>query len=212
MASVVVYNKEYVDAILEGVIVSAAITGGNLIFTLGDGSTINVGGIVSGVPDANLTTKGVVELASDTETIAGTDSARAVTPLSLAALTATDSRKGLVELATDAEALVGTDNTRAVTATGLKAVADTRQPIDPDLTTIASLASTSTNFIQAASGTWASRTPAQARDTLGAVGMPVSYYSTGSGYNQITGPGIYVGPTDPGSVANGSLWFDTTGA
>lgn len=69
---------------------------------------------------------GLVELATGTETVAGTDAARAVTPAGLAALTATESRRGLVELATDAEVDAGTDAERAVTPAGVKRRIDTR--------------------------------------------------------------------------------------
>ncbi len=73
-------------------------------------------------PDANATTKGKVELATDAETITGTDDTRAVTPASLTARTSTATRTGIVELATDAEAKTGTDTARAVTAANLRAV------------------------------------------------------------------------------------------
>lgn len=72
--------------------------------------------------DADATTKGKVELATDAETITGTDATRAVTPAGLAALTTSATRAGLVELATNAEALTGTDTARAVTAANLRAV------------------------------------------------------------------------------------------
>lgn len=42
----------------------------------------------------------------------------------------------------------------------------TRQPLDSDLTTIASLTATTDNFMVAASSAWASRTPAQAKTSL----------------------------------------------
>jgi hypothetical protein len=72
--------------------------------------------------DASAIAKGKVELATDAETITGTDDTRAVTPAGLAALTATGTRKGLVELAIDAEAKTGTDTARAITAANLRAV------------------------------------------------------------------------------------------
>lgn len=69
--------------------------------------------------EASETQRGIVELATSAETIAGTDALRAVTPAGLASLTALDSRRGLVELATSAETAAGTDNTRAVTPASL---------------------------------------------------------------------------------------------
>lgn len=70
-------------------------------------------------PDASVAVKGLVELATNTETQAGTDAQRAVTPASLASTTATATRAGLVELATEAETQAGTDAQRAVTPAGL---------------------------------------------------------------------------------------------
>lgn len=65
--------------------------------------------------------RGIVELATSAEVIAGADTVRAVTPAGLASLTATDARRGLVELATTAEARAGTATTLAVTPAGLRA-------------------------------------------------------------------------------------------
>lgn len=72
-------------------------------------------------PDASTTVKGLVELATDSETQTGTDGVRAVTPVGLASLTASATRSGLVELATDIETQTGTDPTRAVTPSSLSA-------------------------------------------------------------------------------------------
>ena len=72
-------------------------------------------------PDASTTVRGIVELADDVETISGVDTVRAVTPKSLAALTATTTRRGLVELATDAEVAAGIATDLAVTVSGLEA-------------------------------------------------------------------------------------------
>jgi len=65
---------------------------------------------------------GVVELATSTETQAGSDAVRAVTPAGLAARTATTTRTGVVELATDTEAKALADTGRAVTPGNLGAV------------------------------------------------------------------------------------------
>lgn len=70
---------------------------------------------------ASDTAAGIVELATNAETITGTDATRAVTPASLQALTATETRDGIVELATTAEAVTGTDTARAVTPAGVAA-------------------------------------------------------------------------------------------
>lgn len=146
---------------------------------------------------ASDTATGVVELATDAETITGTDTARAVTPANVTALVADSSflekisdqvgtmvtgntetniavtyqdadntldfavpaadetTSGVVELATTAEATTGTDTARAVTPAGVKAVADTKQPLDADLTALAAagnstvLANTTASFLTA---------------------------------------------------------------
>lgn len=74
--------------------------------------------------------KGVVELATVAEAIAGVDTTRAVTPKGLfeAILQnvpqATYTAAGKVELATPAETKAGVDSTRAVTPEGIKAILD----------------------------------------------------------------------------------------
>jgi len=99
---------------------------GHLILEQHDGTTIDAGYMIASVPDATTTIKGIVELATDAEATAGTDTVRAVTPAGLAAAVGTlvpdasDTVKGKVELATVAEALAGTDTVRAVTPAGLK--------------------------------------------------------------------------------------------
>lgn len=72
---------------------------------------------VFSLPDsASTTTKGIVELATATETITGTDTTRAVTPAGIASLTASEARAGLVELATSAESQALSDDTKIITA------------------------------------------------------------------------------------------------
>lgn len=65
--------------------------------------------------------QGKIQLATDAEVQTGTDVNKAVTPSSLSARTATETRTGVVELATNAETVTGTDNVRAVTPAGLAA-------------------------------------------------------------------------------------------
>lgn len=213
MASVIVYSVDKVDDLLASMVVGASIVSGHLILQLNDDSTIDAGPVVSSLFDATTSSSGVVELATDVETQTGTDSVRAVTPLGLAAVVATATAKGLVELATTAEATTGTDTVRAVTPAGLKTVADTKQPLDSDLTTIAGLTATTDNVIQSKSGAWASRTMAQLATDLAATGeFPDMMLYNGSAYADSDGAKVYVGAVDPGSVTNGSVWFDTTGS
>lgn len=212
MGSVTVYSIAKMEELLDAGVVGATITSGHLILEMRDGSTEDVGAVASGIVDASSTAKGIVELATDTETITGTDTARAVTPFGLAALTALDTRKGLVELATSGEATTGTDTSRAVTPAGVKAVADTKQPLDSDLTAIAALAKTNDNIMQVKSGVWVERTMAQLATDLAATNeFPDTMLHNGTAYVDQDGTDVYIGPTDPGAVSNGSVWFDTTG-
>jgi hypothetical protein len=71
---------------------------------------------------ASATAAGIVELATNAETIAGSSDALAVTPASLQAKVASDTAKGIVELATVGEVKAGIDTDRAVTAAGVRGV------------------------------------------------------------------------------------------
>ncbi len=92
-------------------IVLTTLTTANLNF--GDASFLN--------PPATSTVPGVVELATSAETIAGTDTTRAVTPASLASLTATTARAGLVRLA---DAVNSTSTVLGATANAVKQAYD----------------------------------------------------------------------------------------
>ena len=120
--------------------------------------------------------------------------------------------------------------TQAVNLDTMKSDIAAKQPLDSDLTTIAGLAATTDNVIQAAAGAWASRTPAQLKTTLalvkGDVGLgnvdntsdankPVSTATQTaldaklddtqfSGLSKIT-----VGMSAPSGPAVGDLWVDT---
>lgn len=69
---------------------------------------------------ATTANAGIVELATDEETQAGTDTQRAVTPAGLKSLTSTENRAGLIRTATEAEAKAGTEGTAALTPATLK--------------------------------------------------------------------------------------------
>lgn len=176
MAVVTVYSTEKMDELLDAGVVGASITDGELILELRDGSTISVGSILSDIPDAGT------------------------------------SIKGIVELATDAEALEGTDNIKSVTPFALKAVADTKQAADTDLTEIAALSKTNDSVLQVKGGVWSIRNLTQLSTDLGTVAIPDVLLHNGTSYARANANRIYIGPTDPGSVANGSIWYDTTGA
>ena len=113
-----------------GTITTKAVTPAALKSSLaaysGSGHTHDAAAIVSGtinnarLTPATSTVAGIVELADNTETQAGTSTSLAVTPAGLASLTSTDARSGLIELATNTETQTGTDTARAVTPAGLK--------------------------------------------------------------------------------------------
>ncbi len=70
---------------------------------------------------ATTSLAGVVELATDAESIAKADTVRAITPSNLAALGASDTFAGFIELATDAETRAQVITNRAVTPANLAA-------------------------------------------------------------------------------------------
>ena len=72
-------------------------------------------------PPATTETLGVVELATNAETITGTDASRVVTCASLSARTSTTGRTGLIRLATESEVAAGKDNAKAITPLSLLA-------------------------------------------------------------------------------------------
>lgn len=72
---------------------------------------------------ATTTNAGIVELATDEETQAGTDSQRAVTPAGLKSLTSTADRAGLIRTASEAEAKAGTEGAAALTPATMKGAA-----------------------------------------------------------------------------------------
>lgn len=129
MATVTGYTKAFMDTIVDATVTGAHIDGsGHLILELHDGSTVDAGYMLASLPDASDTVKGKVELATNAETVTGTDTVRATTPAGVAAAIAaipavpqaTTTTQGKVELATTAETQTGTDTDRAVTPAALK--------------------------------------------------------------------------------------------
>jgi hypothetical protein len=70
---------------------------------------------------ATTTTPGIVELATNGETLLLSSSTVVVTPSNLAALVASESQSGLIQIASTAEVNAGTDNTVAVSPSKLAA-------------------------------------------------------------------------------------------
>ncbi len=73
---------------------------------------------------ATTTALGVVRLATTAEAQALVNTVAAITPASLAQVTATETRTGIAELATQAEVTTGTDDTRIVTPLKLRTFVD----------------------------------------------------------------------------------------
>lgn len=71
---------------------------------------------------ATTSATGVVELATDAETITGTDAVRAITPSNLTARVSSTTATGIVELSTDAEAIAKADTVRTITPSNLAAL------------------------------------------------------------------------------------------
>jgi len=77
--------------------------------------------LVLDIPDADTTTRGILETATNAEAQAKAATNKILVPSNLAALGSTTSFAGLVELATDAETVTGTSTTLAVTPSGVTA-------------------------------------------------------------------------------------------
>lgn len=99
-----------IDVALEDVN-AEQITFGDVTYTVAAGTTENAG---------------IIELATEEETQAGTDAQRAVTPAGLKTLTTNTERAGLSQVATQDETNAGTDGLKAVTPQTLKTAVDIR--------------------------------------------------------------------------------------
>jgi hypothetical protein len=185
MATVNGLTAEAMTAIKNGTVLSATIDGsGHLIFTRADGTTFDSGAVFASIPSATTSIPGITQLATSAETTAGTVANKAVTPQGIAAV-------------------VGT----------FTDLVNTMQPKDSDLTTIAGLTAADDDIIQHKGGAWVNRTIAQLLADLVLAGAVPNYSYNGSTYALSTGAITYIGNTDPGgSAADGSVWFDTTGA
>lgn len=185
MATVVGKTSDAIDALVATLVVGGAIdSSGNLTLTLKNGSTVAVGNVGTSVPAASETIAGILKIATSAEITAGTDDTTAVSPLGL---------EGVVS--------------------GLNSTISGKQPLDSDLTAIAALAAADNDVIQHKAGAWTNRTPTQlAVDLQTAYAFSTAHYYSGSAYISPSTPAFYVGSVDPGSVPDGTVWFDTSGA
>lgn len=224
MATVTGMTAAAMEAIRDASVVSGTINGsGHLILTTYGGSTIDAGAVLGSVPSASTSVAGIVALSTDAQAVTGTDTTHAVTPHALTAALASivSSIAGLQPLDSDLTAIAAispanddviqrkagawTNRTIAQLATDLSASA--LQPKDADLTAIAGLSPSANDMLAFKSGAWANRTLAQTLTDLATVGGATGFLYNGSAYVVVNTPGIYVGSADPGSVANGSVWF-----
>jgi hypothetical protein len=212
------------EAIRDASVVSGTIDGsGHLILTTYGGSTIDAGAILGTVPSATTSVAGVVQLATGTEAVTGTNTTKAITPSALTSALASlvSAVAALQPLDSDLTAIAAltptnddviqrkagawANRTIAQLATDLSA--SQLQPKDSDLTTIAGLTPSANDMMQFKSSAWANRTLAQVIADLATVGDAIGYLYNGSAYVAVNAPGVYVGSADPGSVPNGSVWF-----
>lgn len=165
-------------------VVGGSIDGnGHLILVKHDGSTVDAGSILGTVVQASTTVPGIIEIATASLVTAGTDNTTAITPATLASVTGPIS-----------QALA------------------TVQPGDQDLTDISGLSPAAGDIMRRGASAWANQALADFITDLMASGsfVPTNLYG-GSAYAVVNGAAQYIGATDPGSVANGSIWFDTSG-
>jgi hypothetical protein len=136
---------------------------------------------------ATTTQQGVIELATNAEVQAGTDTTRAITPAGLNACTATQTRTGVIAIASSAEVRAGTDTAKAVTANALNNCTATESR--------RGVIELATN-LEAIGGSDTSRaiTPALLASVLGEYGMPTAIsYPSGGDLNDIVKSGFYRG-------------------
>jgi hypothetical protein len=136
-----------------GTVTSVAISGSDGL-EVDSGSPVTTSGTIAlGVNAANLRTHINVEDGADVTDATNVDAAGAVMN--------TDTSTASMSFVVDEDNMASDSATKVPTQQSVKAYADTKQPLDSDLTTISGLTATTDNFIQAKSSAWASRTPAQ---------------------------------------------------
>lgn len=136
-------------------------------------NTTDIGKPISTLTQAALDLKQPLD--SDLTTIAGltptTDNFLVAASSAWASRTPAQAKTALGLVKADV-GLSNVDNTSDASkpiSTLTQSALDLKQPLDSDLTTIAGLTATTDNFLVAASSAWASRTPAQAKTSLGLV-------------------------------------------
>lgn len=198
MATIVGKTSDAIDALVNALVQTGAIDGsGNLTLTTKGGTVIAVGNVGASVPAATETIAGILKIATAALVTAGTDDTTAVSPSHLAAVT------GPMNTSINTNTTNISANTTAIAG---------KQASNAHLTAISSMAPTNSDVMQYESGEWSHRTPAQlAADLQNAYPFAVGKQYVTSTYVSSTTPTFYVGAVDPGSVPDGSVWFDTSG-
>lgn len=221
MATVTGLTAERMLAIEAASIVAGEVDNGtgHLMLETQGGSIIDAGYVMGNAVDATETLKGIVELATNAEVAAGTDTVRAITPAGLASVmgvfqphdTALDDISDLTPSANDFLSYVAgawANRTPAQVKAALAiAYADITgvQASDADLTAIAGLSPAANDFLQYISGAWANRTPAQVLSSIGAIGSADPTF-TGT----VTLSGRQVITPDAISISGGNASIDAS--
>lgn len=82
--------------------------------------------LIDDIPDADETTRGILEVATQAETNAGAVDNKIITPLKLATMQATETQTGVLQIATQAEVTTGTNDATAVSPLKLATFAGTQ--------------------------------------------------------------------------------------
>jgi hypothetical protein len=156
---------------------------GHLILTRHDGTTIDAGSVIGTLVAATTSVAGIAQLATNTEATTGTNTTKTITPAALAAVVAP-----------------------------INDAISTLQPSDADLTAIAALTPSNGDIMRRVSGEWDNQSLTDFLPDLIAEGLVANNLYSGSAYAIAAGAQAYIGDSDPGSVTNGSVWFDTSGS
>lgn len=142
MATVNGLTAERMLALEAATVVDGHLDGsGHLILVKHDGSTIDAGDALVGIPEASTSVSGAVELATSAETITGTDTVRAVTPSGFAAGFSAGFSPAFASAFpsafSSAYAAVPGDKVQIITAPA-ESAADTSYPVGASITSVSS--------------------------------------------------------------------------
>lgn len=218
MATVDGLTKARMLAIEGASVVSGAVNAGtgHLILTTHDGTTIDAGYVWGTVVDATNAVKGIIMIATDADTVTGTDTTKAVTPKQL------HDRILAVAQPLDSDLTVIAGLTPAANdiiqyksgAWANRTMPQLKTDLGLVITDVVAGAIGGSGSYLRSNGTiaqWSFITFSDLATSLQTTinQKPTSYNYSGSAYAAVTGAGTYVGPNDPGAVADGSIWYQT---